>query len=158
MPRMIFLGLATLVAILAIGLTAISHVDMAQMRTPRSGFDLDGLATVLSGMAIAAGMVFLFPLWRLLAFDKALAQRDLTVWMAALWAVLIGLHLPYVLSVCVEQTLQRSNVDTIWQGFMSYWQVSEGLVLLLAMLWPLAAIIGIQRYRAYLSQSMAKPA
>ena len=145
--RIFFLVIAVAAAIGALVLLGFAHQDMAEMRTVRPTFNFDGIVAFVCSVLIAGGLVVLFPLWRFLAYNPDLARRDLAVWIGALAALLLNLHLPFAVSLSIDTWINATAIETSGKALEELWLSGEGLFLLFLLLWPLPAIVGLWKYK-----------
>lgn len=145
--RLLFLILAGAAAIGAIVLMGLAHADMAQMRTLRPSFNFDGIIAFGCGVLIAAGLIVLIGLWKVLAFSPAHADRDLKVWIWVLWTVFLGLHLPFGLSDAMDAWINAAGEQTPGYALRQRVFSSDFAVMTLILCWPLPVICLLRRYR-----------
>jgi len=149
--RIFFLTLSAAAAITALVLLVYAHLDMAQMRTVRPDFNFDGLIAFLCGIFISSGLAVLFLIWRCVGYDPTKARRDLGIWIWVLSGLIATLHVPFAISFSIDVWINARGQQTPWTALIDYWLSGDGLLLLLVLLWPLPAIIGVWRYRRFVS-------
>lgn len=148
--RAIFIILAAAASLFGAILLVYAHIDMFEMRTVRSSWNMSGIMAVLSGMVIAGGMVLLLLLWRVLGYDPGRAQSDLKIWICVLWGLLASLHLPFAISISIMEWIEYANGKPFWNTITRFWLSEDGFFVFLALMWPLPVIFGLGKYRAYL--------
>jgi len=152
--RKIIFVLLLIVAALGAGfLFVVAQLDMAEMRTVRSAFNFDGIFAIIAGILIAAGIVVLFIVWRVLVFSPDTALRDIKIWIGGLLFLLVGLHGVFVYSYLVDLILNTEAVNGLADAIRHAVSDKQALTLVAMCIWPVPVMAGLGYYHRKIAKS-----
>jgi len=108
-------------------------------------------AAAITALVLLVYLAVLFLIWRCVGYDPTKARRDLGIWIWVLSGLIATLHVPFAISFSIDVWINAKGQQTPWTALIDYWLSGDGLLLLLVLLWPLPAIIGVWRYRRFVS-------